>query len=163
MLYVGAKPIKPMRREGSWLRWRLTPPDRYEPQNDGLLTASEITQLRLDADLVILSACNTAAAASRGTDAIGAESLSGLARAFFYAGTRALLVSYWYVDSAAAVELMTATVKATKDGNGLGTAEALRRSMVALSKDESPRQDRPPFSHPSVWGPFSIVGDGRLH
>src|SRR5262249_7766221 len=70
--------------------------------DDGLLTAAEVAALKMDADWVVLSACNTAAGGRR-----GAEAFSGLARAFFYAGARALLVSHWEVDSVAAVELVT--------------------------------------------------------
>ena len=77
----------------------LTPPkDGATPkeleEDDGLLTASEVAQLELDADWVVLSACNTAAG-----DRGDAEALSGLARAFFYAKARTLLVSHWYVES----------------------------------------------------------------
>ena len=72
--------------------------------DDGLLTASEIATLKLNADWVVLSACNTAAGGGE-----GAEALSGLARAFFYAGARALLVSHWAVYSTAATELTTKT------------------------------------------------------
>ena len=73
----------------------LTPPAEGTETDDGLLTASEVAQLKLNADWVILSACNTAAA--DGTP--GANGLSGLAKAFFYAGSRALLVSHWPVVS----------------------------------------------------------------
>ena len=69
----------------------LTPPDVATATDDGLLTASEVTELRLDADWVVLSACNTAAGGEKGD----AEALSGLARAFFYAGAHSLLVSHW--------------------------------------------------------------------
>jgi hypothetical protein len=72
----------------------LTPPDKASETDDGYLSASEIAGLKLDADWVILSACNPAAG-----EAKGAEALSGLARAFFYAGDRSLLVSHWEVDS----------------------------------------------------------------
>ena len=75
----------------------FTPPESGTEADDGLLTASEIATLELDADWVILSACNTAAA--DGTP--GAEGLSGMAKAFFYAGARALLVSHWSVNSPA--------------------------------------------------------------
>jgi CHAT domain-containing protein len=79
----------------------LTPPDRpRNAEDDGLLTASEISQLRFNADWDVLSACNTAA-----SDGIGAEALSGLARSFFYAGSRALLVSHAGKSSDAAVRL----------------------------------------------------------
>ena len=81
----------------------LTPPETASETDDGLLTASEVTELKLDADWVVLSACNTAAGGEKGD----AEALSGLARAFFYAGARALLVSHWYVDSQAAVKITT--------------------------------------------------------
>ena len=91
------------------------------------LSASEVATLKLDADWVILSACNTAA---RGSDK--AEALSGLARAFFYAGARALLVSHWAVDSAATVKFITQAVGATVRDKKLGRAEALRRSMPAM-------------------------------
>jgi tetratricopeptide (TPR) repeat protein len=67
----------------------LTPPEKASPQDDGYLSASEIAALKLDADWVVLSACNTAAGG-----ASSAEALSGIARAFIYAGTRALLVSH---------------------------------------------------------------------
>ena len=81
----------------------LTPPATPSEEDDGYLTASEIAGLKLDADWVILSACNTAAA-----DAPNAGALSGLARAFFYAQARALLVSHWEVNSEATVKLVTA-------------------------------------------------------
>jgi CHAT domain-containing protein len=84
----------------------LTPPDEGSEADDGLLTASEIATLDLNADWVILSACNTAAA--DGTP--GAEGLSGMAKAFFYAGARALLVSHWSVNSEAAVAITTGNV-----------------------------------------------------
>jgi CHAT domain-containing protein len=80
----------------------LTPPAEATSEDDGYLSASEIAGLKLDAGWVILSACNTAAGGSEGT-----EALSGMSRAFFYAGTRALLVSHWAVDSDATVKLIT--------------------------------------------------------
>ena len=124
----------------------LTPPPTATKQDDGLLTASEIATLSLDADWVVLSACNTAAGS-----AVGAEALSGLARAFFYSGARALLVSHWAVYSDAAVKLTTRTFSALKRDPGLGRAEAFRQSMLALIKDGQP---------PAYWAPFVIVGEG---
>ena len=88
----------------------LTPPPagtndiRVLDRDDGFLAGSEIATLKLDADWVILSACNTAGAQNE-----NAEALSGMARAFFYAGARALLVSHWEVGSEAAVKLTTGT------------------------------------------------------
>jgi CHAT domain-containing protein len=82
----------------------LTLPKQPTQLDDGLLTASEVAQPKLNANWVVLSASNTAAA-----DKPAAEAPSGLARAFFYAGARALLVSHWSVDSEAATRLTTST------------------------------------------------------
>jgi CHAT domain-containing protein len=126
----------------------LTPPTRGTEADDGLLTASEIAQLKLDANLVILSACNTASA-----DKPGAEGLSGLAKAFFYAGARSLLVSHWPVASSAATKLTTGMFNALKADPGIGRSEALRRSMMALAKNQK-------YAHPLLWAPFVVVGEG---
>jgi CHAT domain-containing protein len=127
----------------------LTPPDEPSDEDDGLLTASEAAQLKLNADMVILSACNTAAG-----DGKAGEALSGLARAFFYAGSRALLASHWYVNSNAAVDLVTGMV-AEMSKKGAGRAEALRRSMMMQVRSGGYR------AHPSYWAPFVLVGDGE--
>jgi CHAT domain-containing protein/tetratricopeptide (TPR) repeat protein len=118
--------------------------------DDGLLTASEVITLKLNADWVILSACNTAAG-----DRPGAEALSGLARAFFYAGTQALLVSHWPVFSPAAVKLTTRTLTAMEKALGLGRSEALRRAMIDIIENGELRE-----THPSYWAPFVVVGEG---
>lgn len=131
----------------------LTPPLEATGADDGLLSASEISQLSLDADLVMLSACNTAAP----DGSPGAPGLSGLAKAFIHAGARALLVSHWEVYSFAAQALTTGMIKAELAAPEIGHAEALRRSMLAML--DHPRS--PDFAHPSVWAPFVIVGDGR--
>jgi len=131
----------------------LTPPEQGDEVDDGLLGASEVAQLRLNADWVVLSACNTAA--PDGTP--GADRLSGLARAFFYAGSRALLVSHWPVASEAAVRLTTGAIDALARDAAIGRAEALRRSMVALIDDRAAPDT---FAHPLVWAPFSLVGEG---
>ena len=78
--------------------------------DDGLLTASKIATLKLAADWVVLSACNTAAS----DDTPDAGGFSSLAKAFFYTGARALLVSNWSVPSAATVKLITGTFDALK-------------------------------------------------
>ena len=130
----------------------LTPPAHGTESDDGLLTASEVAQLRLNADLVILSACNTAA--PDGTP--GAEGLTGLAKAFFYAGTRSLLVSHWSVVSDAAEELTTGMFDEVRAEPDIGWAQALRRSSLAMIS--SP--DRPHYAHPMFWAPFSVVGEG---
>lgn len=129
----------------------LTIPPQPTDLDDGLLTASEIAQLKLDADWVVLSACNTAAGGKP-----GAEALSGLARAFFYAGARALLVTHWSVDSEAATRLTTTTFSFLKGEPALGRAEAVRRAMLAYLNDTSKPRD----AYPAIWGAFSIIGEG---
>jgi CHAT domain-containing protein len=126
----------------------LTPPAKGTEADDGLLTASEIAQLQLNADFVILSACNTASA-----DKPGAEGLSGLAKAFFYAGARSLLVSHWLVESSASTKLTTRMFDELKANPGIGRSEALRRSMMALAKNQK-------YAHPLLWAPFVVVGEG---
>jgi CHAT domain-containing protein/Tfp pilus assembly protein PilF len=129
----------------------LTLPAQPTPLDDGLLTASEVTQLKLNADWVVLSACNTAAG-----DTPGAEALSGLARAFFYAGARALLVSHWSVASDAATRLTTSTFDIMKSSPSIGRAEALRRAMRDYMNDKS----NPSGAYPAYWAPFFVVGEG---
>ncbi len=125
----------------------LSPPDTPTESDDGLLTASEVATLSFDAEWVVLSACNTAAG-----QANGAEALSGLARAFFYAGARALLVSHWSVYSEAATRLTTETFARLAANPAAGRAEAFRQAMLAEVDAGKP---------PSYWAPFVIVGDGR--
>jgi CHAT domain-containing protein len=134
------------------------PPSNATRQDDGYLSASEIATLKLDADWVILSACNTAGGA--GEDK-AAEALSGLARVFFYAGARALLVSHWEVDSDAAVQLVTGAAEALAKDQRLGRAEALRQAVLTVMADSTRPPDWVPFSHPAVWAPFVVVGEGR--
>lgn len=129
----------------------LSIPKQPSELDDGLLTASEVAQLKLNADWVVLSACNTIAG-----DRPGAEALSGLARAFFYAGARALLVSHWAVDSEAASRLAIATFDRLKADPKLGRAEALRQAMLGyLADTSSPRN-----AYPALWGPFALIGEG---
>jgi CHAT domain-containing protein len=128
----------------------LTPPKEQTELDDGYLSASEVAALKLDADWVILSACNTAAGGAQ-----GAEALSGLARAFIYAGTRALLVSHWAVSSEATVSLITHAVGAISHDKKLGRAEALRRAMLAMIDKGKPHE-----AHPAYWAPFVVVGEG---
>ena len=108
--------------------------------------------MKLNANWVVLSACNTAAA--DGTP--GAEGLSGLAKAFFYAGARSLLVSHWPVASEATVPLTTAMMTEYEANPGQGKAEAHRKAMLALMATPN----HPEYAHPLFWAPFVVVGEG---
>jgi len=126
----------------------FTPPERpVGAERDGLLTASEVATLSLDADLVVLSACNTAGASG----IFGGEALSGLARSFFHAGTRSLLVSHWQVNSATTARLMTRLFELSTQGRTI--ADSLRSAKRAMI-------DRPETAHPGFWGAFTLKGDG---
>lgn len=119
-------------------------------RDDGFLTTSEIAALKLDADWVILSACNTAAGGGGSRQA-----MSGMAQAFFYAGARALLVSHWEVGSETAVKLTTRALAEMKADAKIGRAEAIRVSMRDLVL-HGPADD----AHPARWAPFMVVGEG---
>jgi len=140
----------------------LSSPAVVGGDGDGLLTVEEILGLKLDADWVVLSACNTASA-----DGAGGEALSGLGRAFFYAGTRAMLVTHWPVESSAARLLTTGLFKRYAQNNGTSRAQALRASMLDMIDHEqfvAPGAKQPAFvyAHPIFWAPFALVGDGGV-
>ena len=127
----------------------LTPPDATDAPDDGLLTATEITRLSLDADLVILSACNSAAA----DGSADGEGLSGLARAFIYAGSRSLLVSHWPVSSTATKILMTHFFEGRQRDPQKNQARALESAMQAMLS--GPEAE---LTHPMFWAPFMVIG-----
>jgi len=120
-----------------------------------------ILGLKLDADWVVLSACNTGSG-----EGAGAEAVSGLGRAFFYAGSRALLVSNWPVETTSARELTSGLFKRQAANDNLSRAEALRQSMHALIKGPGfvdTKNGKTIFSnaHPIFWAPFSLIGNGE--
>jgi CHAT domain-containing protein len=117
--------------------------------DDMLLGASDAATLKLRADWVLLSACNTAS-----PDAPEAEGLSGLSRAFFYAGARALLVSHWSVADATAARLVPAILLAQRADPSLSNAEAVRRASLAILDDKS--MDA---ADPFYWAPFTLIGE----
>ena len=139
----------------------LSAPEIAGGTEDGLLTMGEIMRLRLDADWVVLSACNTAAGRTS-----RAEAVSGLGRAFFFAGSRALLVSNWRVDSASARILATDLFTRYAADPTLGKAEALRRAMIGLIDGpgfaDGSGKTAFSYAHPIFWAPFSVVGDGGI-
>lgn len=113
-----------------------------------LLTLDDVLSLKLNADWVVLSACNTAAA-----DGKAQEALSGLARGFFYAGSRSLLVTHWSVESESATLITTRTFQAYRGEPGLTRAQALNRAMLSVMNEKK-------FSHPAFWAPYVLVGEG---
>ncbi|MDR4496195.1 MAG: CHAT domain-containing tetratricopeptide repeat protein [Nitrospirales bacterium] len=132
----------------------LTIPLRPTQEDDGLLTMGEILDFQLpQVDWVILSACNTA-----GGDGSG-QGLSGLARAFFFAGAKALLVSHWSVDDRATQALMTEVFRLFGKDPTLSKSAALREGMLTVMQ-QSQGGSFPYFSHPYAWAPFFLVGDG---
>jgi CHAT domain-containing protein/tetratricopeptide (TPR) repeat protein len=136
----------------------LTAPRVSKSGGDGLLTMNEILTLKLDADFTVLSACNTAAA-----DGEGAEAVSGLGRAFLYAGSRALLVSNWPVHSGATTLLMTSLFGDIANNATLSRTEALRRTRIKLIEQETFNQNGKQlfsYAHPIFWAPFTIIGNG---
>ncbi|HMX69148.1 MAG TPA: CHAT domain-containing tetratricopeptide repeat protein [Accumulibacter sp.] len=128
----------------------MTPPAVASELDDGLLSANEIASLRLNADWVLLSACNTAAA--DGTP--GAEGLSGLAKSFFHAGARNLLVSHWAVVSESTVLITTGAFRELAAQPQHGRIRALHKAVVQVMNDER-------YRHPVFWAPFVLVGEGR--
>jgi len=128
----------------------LTPPQRPDGDDDGVLTSSEVANLRLNADVVILSACNTAAGHAEND-----EGLSGLASAFFYAGARSVMVSHWPVYSDAASRLSAATLGRIAGADAMPVTNALRLSMLDVLDDPTATARE---LHPSYWGAFFIAG-----
>jgi CHAT domain-containing protein len=130
---------------------RLPNPDMLDPDNDGLLTASEAAALDLKAQWLILSACNTAAGG-----APDAESLSGLARAFFYAGARSILASHFPVFDAAAPLLTGEAVRLARAG-GTDRPTAMRQAMAQLIANEGNDAAGYSFAHPKAWASFAVI------
>ena len=118
------------------------------PNESPLLTLEDVLSLKLNADWVVLSACNTA-----GADGKAEEALSGLARGFFFAGSRSLLVTHWSVESESAMQLTTQTFAAYQKDPGIRRAEALRQAMLSTMKTAA-------YSHPAYWAPYALVGEG---
>ena len=124
--------------------------------NAALLTASDVTAMQLDAELVILSACNSGGP----NGATSGESLSGLARAFFYAGARAMLVTHWSVNDQATALLVAGTLARLQAGDPLGLAGAFQHTQQSILADAGKRLPAA-IAHPFYWAPFALVGEGR--
>ena len=129
----------------------------HAPNASGaLLTAGDITGLDLDANVVILSACNSGGPG----DTTSGESLSGLARAFFFAGARSMLVTHWSINDQASAFLVADTLRrliANKDGGLAGALRAAQLGMIDGAGKELPAD----LAHPFFWAPFALIGEGR--
>jgi CHAT domain-containing protein len=141
----------------------LSSPSITGNNEDGLLTLTEILRLKLNADWVVLSACNTGASEGKGSEAI-----SGLGRAFFYAGTRSILVSMWPVETTSARELTTGLFQYQQGDPILSRSRALQKSALALIdgpglKDQTSGKIAASYAHPLFWAPFIIVGESTSH
>ena len=129
----------------------VTPPPGARNAADEFERSGDIEKLKLNADLVALSACDTSGAG-------GGESLSGLARAFFLAGAHGLLVSHWDVAVGASVPLMISTFGA---GGTSDSAQALRAAQLRMIDSAGSSAQAPiEISHPNYWGAFVLIGDG---
>jgi CHAT domain-containing protein len=131
----------------------LTPPATPTDEDDGLLTASEAAQLRINADWVVLSACNTAAG-----DRISGEGLSGLARAFIAAGGRSLLASHWRVPDDVAGRITTRSVAIFRTQPAMTRAEAFVYAVREVIADSSRDGTSAPLAHPGLWAAFAYIG-----
>ena len=125
-------------------------------RSNGLLSYIDVARLRLDANLVILSACDTAASVSTEAGRLAgqdesAPTLDGLVRAFIVAQARAVMATYWSVPARQGTEQLIETFY--KAGAASGMGKALREAQLAVL-------NRPATSHPYFWGAFFLVGDG---
>ena len=135
----------------------LSSPEVTGDKDDGLLTMDKVMTLKLDADWVVLSACNTASG-----EGAGSEAVSGLGRAFFYAGAKALLVSNWPVDSVASRAMMTDLFRNQQRVGVTSKGELLRQAMLNQIDNGGVKEGgkmRYSYAHPLFWAPFVVVGD----
>jgi CHAT domain-containing protein len=125
---------------------------------DGLLKLEDILKLSLSADLVVLSACNTAAA-----DGSGAEAVSGLGRGFFYAGARSVLATHWPVETVSARELVTHLFQRYAKDSKMTRAKALQQAMLEVIDKGVALDGRGKaefsYAHPAFWAPYALYGD----
>jgi CHAT domain-containing protein len=120
-----------------------------------LLTASKVSTMTLDADVVILSACNSGGPGGE----TGGESLSGLARSFFYAGARAMMVTHWSVNDQAAAYIVASTMAKLRSGEAGGVAGALRSAELGMLEQAGGKFPAD-VAHPFYWAPFAVIGEG---
>jgi CHAT domain-containing protein len=118
-----------------------------DPQEDGILQMDEILNLKMDADLVVLSACQTGLGMLR-----SGEGIIGLTRAFMYAGTPSIVVSLWNINDRSTAVFMKNFYKYLMQGNDKSKA-------LQLAKLDMLQSERPLYRHPFFWAPFVLIGD----
>lgn len=133
----------------------FTPPAEPSAMDDGFLASSEIAAMRIGADWVILSACNTASSSGE----LGAPGLSGLAKAFFFAGARNLLASHWPVRDDVAPELTVRTMELAASSPGMSRAQAFQAAMREIRENTSADSANDSWAHPNAWAAFTLIGD----
>lgn len=132
----------------------LSPPKTPSPADDGVLTASEVRRMKIRAEWVLLSACNTAAGSR-----MGAEGLTGLARSFLYAGARSLLISHWRVADAVAPRISGRAIQTSQMASSPSRASAVHQTMYEVMHDTSRDDDElTTFAHPAAWAAFTFIG-----
>lgn len=122
-----------------------------------MLRASDIVGFDLDANAVILSACNTG-----GPGIGGGESLSGLARAFFFAGARSMLVTYWSISDQTSAFLVADTLRRFASGEEAGLGDALRAAQLGILATAGKGLPAD-LAHPFYWAPFALIGESRTN
>jgi CHAT domain-containing protein len=132
-----------------------SPPSGAPDAGGALLSASKLLGLDLDANLVILSACN-----SGGPGGGAGESLSGLARSFFFAKARSLLVTHWEVSDQVAALLVVLTINDVKEKPAEGVTGALREAQLSILDRAATGKLPAEIAHPFFWAPFAVIGDG---
>ena len=128
----------------------LTPPKKSSANDDGLLTAGEISEMDMRANLVILSACNTNV-----EDMNSGSALSNLSSAFMLAGASSIMATHWSVETNVATFITTRTVARLRVKPSEGLAGAMNHA-IGLARQ------RPEWQHPFFWAPFSVYGDNAL-
>lgn len=120
------------------------------PDESPLLALDDVLTMKLNADWIVLSACNTASGDGRAQ-----EAFSGLARAFFFAGARSVLATHWAVESLSAQQLVTRTFAYQAASRNASRAESLRHAQIELIEGRAGAA----FSHPFFWAPYALYGD----
>ena len=136
----------------------MSAPEQAGVGGDGLLKMDDIMRMKLNADLVFLSACNTGTGAGP-----SAEAASGLARAFFFAGAKSVLATNWSVDSVSARMLVGEFAKSLAAHFGNNRGQSLREAMLATFKlgiSDRRGKRQVAYAHPFFWAPYSLIGDG---